>query len=36
MALAEESSTQALSRKSAAFIGWMEGWLGERTPLDLQ
>ena len=35
MALAEEKSTQALSGKSAPFIDWIEGWLNERTPLDL-
>jgi nicotinamidase-related amidase len=29
-------SKQALSGKSAAFIDWIEGWLNERTPLDLQ
>ncbi|MDQ3706197.1 MAG: isochorismatase family protein [Chloroflexota bacterium] len=36
MALAQEKSTQALSGKSAPFIDWVEGWLGERTPLDLR
>jgi nicotinamidase-related amidase len=36
MALDVNSGTQALRGKSAAFVDWMEGWLGERTPLDLQ
>ena len=38
MALTEDTTdtTQALSQRSAAFIDWIEGWLNERTPLDLQ
>jgi nicotinamidase-related amidase len=36
MARTEEKSKRALSRKSATFIDWIEGWLNERTPLDLQ
>ncbi|MDQ5824963.1 MAG: isochorismatase family protein [Chloroflexota bacterium] len=36
MSLTEVSSTQSLSQKSADFIDWIDGWLGERTPLDLR
>lgn len=36
MTLAEEKTAQTLSRKSVPFLDWIEGWLGERAPLDLE
>ena len=35
MARTVEGTTQALGQRSAAFIEWIEGWLHERAPLDL-
>lgn len=36
MALTKEETTDTLSRESAPFLDWIEGWLNERAPLDLQ
>lgn len=36
MTLTQEPSTATLARRGAPFIDWIEGWLAERTPLDLE